>query len=427
MEEKNKKYKILIIIVMIIAILLRLVFILKTDISTYQYDAGMKELYTEQDYENLYENFDKGKNEGRHINYIMHIYKYNSLPNEIKGQFYHPPLHHCIMAGWLKFVDIFPLSSTLKIESMQFVTFIYSIVALVAFYKILKEINLNDKSKLIALTLFAFYPLNIFLAGSINNDMLLMMFCIVSLLYIIKWQKNPTMKSAIIIALCIGLGSMTKTSMALMLAPAIYVYFRVLNQYVKNDKKIVNLLIQLVLFAIIVLILGLWYQIMSLLEGRNVLGIIAPFEYLSIANRSIWERFGITNLFYMNDYNIWNFLIYTSLNFGIILENSFYIRIMIILVLILILDSIYFMCKNKRENIIFIITNIVWWIGYFYLNISMPYICSMCARYMFMPLAISIIFIGIGMEKETNKFMKIQTTIATVIFSMISIIGFILL
>lgn len=424
----KNKYKNMLIAIFIIAILVRIIFICKTNISEFQFDFGIEELTSESAYENLYENFDKEPNTGRHINYIMQLYTYNSLPNKIIGQFYHPPLNHFIMSTWLKITDnIFENAST-RFESMQLITLIYSIVILIALYKLLDELNIEDKNKIIPMLLFSFYPLYIFLSGSLNNDELVTMFSILALLYLVKWEKKPTMKNAIIIALCIGLGLMTKTSIAVFIIPTVYVYFKKLNEVIKEDKGVKDLLLQLMVFSMISIILGLWFQIRSLAHGLYTLGIIEPYKYLSIADKSLWERFGISNVLNISDVNIWSYLIYSSLNFfAITSQNTVYNLIMAILVIILAVDAIYFMIKNKLKNKILLITFISWWISYFYLNLSMPYMCSMHSRYMVVPLSIGITYLGIGIEDEKSKIIKFQTYTSVIVLSVMSIIKFILI
>ena len=423
----KNKYKNILIAIFIIAILVRIIFICKTNISEFQFDFGIGELTSEADYEDLYENFDKEPNTGRHINYIMQLYNYNSLPNKIIGQFYHPPLNHFIMSTWLKIADnIFDNAST-RFESMQFITLMYSIVILVALYKLLDELKVEDKNKIFPILLFAFYPIYIFLSGSLNNDELVTMFSILALLYLVKWEKNPTMKNAIIIALCIGLGLMTKTSIAVVVIPTVYVYFKKLSKFVKEDKSVKDLLVQLLVFSIISITLGLWFQIRSLANGLYTLGIIEPYDYLSIANKSIWARFGIPNILNLSEVNIWSYLIYSSLNFVVTGKNTIYNLIMGILVIILVIYTIYFIIKNKCKNKILLITLISWWISYFYLNISMPYTCSMHSRYMLVPISIGIVYLGVGIQEENNRSVKLQIYTATLLLSIMSIIKFIMI
>lgn len=418
----KKKSKIIVIAIVILAIIIRVIFINKENISKFQFDFGIGELDSVQDYDNLYENFDQEPNKGRHINYIMHLYTYNSLSDEIIGQFYHPPLHHFIMATYLKIADLFLDNSLLKLEGMQYITVLYSVVILISLYKILKELDVVDK--IVPMLIFAFYPLYIFMSGLLNNDELVTMFSILALLYLIRWDKNPTMKNTIRIAICIGLGLMAKSSMMVMIIPAIFAYFRKLNKFVKEDKDIKCLLLELLIFSIISGILGLSFHIISLMQGKNTLGIIEPYKYLSIADKSPFERFGIPNIFEISQVNIWNYLIYSSISFlpGNITVYNF---IMAVLTIILAINAIYYVIKNGKANLILIVTLVSWWISYFTLNISMPYTCSMHSRYMVVPISISVIFLGIGISKENSKILKIQVYLTTILLSIMSILIFV--
>ncbi len=426
MEKLKDKYKFILILIIVFAILIRIVFVCKNTISDYQFDVGIGAINSEEDYNNLYENFEEEPNTGRHINYIMQLYTYNSLPNKIIGQFYHPPLHHFIMSSWLKISDNISSISSFKFESMQFITLIYSSLILIFLYRILKELEIEDKNKIIPMILFSFYPLYIFMSGSINNDELVTMFAILELFYLMRWQKNPSMKNAVIIALCIGLGLMTKTSMIVMLVPTIYVYFKKLIEFVNSDNSIKKLLIELLVFTVISSFLGLWFQIRSLANNLNTLGIIQPYEYLSIANESIFARFGLCNIFKVSNVNIWNYLIYSSINFVVTDKLAPYNIIMIIAVITLIADIVYFILKNRKTSKILIITLITWWISYFYLNISMPYTCSMHSRYMVLPISIGIIYLGLGMKNENNKVIKVQVYVSSIVVSLMSIFSFII-
>lgn len=419
---KKDKYKIILILIFLLAILTRIVFINKTDIATFQFDVGIQKDYgVPIDYEGLYENFDKDYNEGRHINYIMQLYTNGSLPNKIIGQFYHPPLHHFIMAMNLKIMDIFSDSASFKFESMQFITLIYSVIILIILYKILEELNLSNKNKILPMLMFACYPLYIYLSGTINNDELVTMFSLICLLYLMKWKKEQSIKNTIIIASTIGLGLMTKSSMYVMIIPAVYVYFKVLAEYVSTDKKPGKLLLELLIFTVIASVLGFWFQIRSYMNGLETLGIIEPYDYLSIANKSIIERFCFVNPFTMSDVNIWNNLMHTSINFGILSVNSVYMSIMIILLITLIIDVLYYLFKNFEKDKILMVTFFVWWAFYFLLNIQMPYTCSMHSRYMLVPISIATMILAKGLENEKNKIIKVQTYISTISICLMSL------
>lgn len=427
MEKIKNNYKLILIAIVLFAIIFRVFYVIKNDTLKYQFDTGVlgKPLEAIEDYENIYSNYDKEPYIGRHMHYIMRLYKEGKLPEEIIGQFYHPPLHHFILATHLKNMDNFNLSANIKLESMQYISVIYSVITMYAVYLILKELEINPKYRILPMILMAFYPLNIFLSGSINNDMLVLMFSSLALLYTIKWQKESSMKNAFLLALWIGLGLMTKTSIIVMVIPAVYVYFKILVKYLNEDKKVGGLLIQLLVFAVVAGTLGLWFHLRSLINGLNTLGIIQPYENLSVAHYSIWERFGLSNIFMMDGYNLWNYFIYSSINYGIAYKGTIIETIPVVFAAILLIISIYYLIKNRKENQILVVTYITWWISYLYLNISMPYSCSMNARYMLIPLIIGFVMIGKGIEKEKSKFLKGLTIISTAVICIYSLIDFI--
>lgn len=419
MDRVKKKKNIVIWIILLLAILIRVFFIVETKIDEYQFDSGLGNINSEEDYDKLYTEYTKEPHHTRHINYIMRFYNNEGFPEKIAGQFYHPPLHHFIMGMWLKLMDnLFKLSST-KIESMQVLPLIYSIISIISLKKILDELEVKEENQIIALMIIGFFPLFIYLSGFINNDPLVTMFCILSILYLIKWNKNPSIKNTVFLSLFLGLGLMTKTITVLLIIPSIYIYFKNLNQYVKEDKKVIVLIIELLLYTIIVGVLGGWFQIYNLCNGKNTIGIIMPYEYLSLREISLWERFGISNLLRPNNYNIWNYLFNSSYNLGFINAQLLIQNIATLFSVVCVFISLYYCIMEK--NIILIITYIIWWIGYFYLNISMPYLCSMHPRYMAVPFYINALFISNGYEKEKNAKLKKVLMLFIYIYTIINI------
>ena len=135
-----------------------------------------------------------------------------------------------------------------------------------------------------------------------------------SILYLIKWEKNPNFKNVILFSIFMGFGLMTKTIVLLLFIPAIFTYFKKLNTIISEDKKIVSLVFELLVFCLITFTLGLWYQIYNLLKGNDVFGIIAPFDYLEIKDVSFIKRVLPTTIFHMSAYNLWNHLLFCSYN-----------------------------------------------------------------------------------------------------------------
>ena len=145
---------------------------------------------------------------------------------------------------------------------------------------------------------------------------------------------------------------------------------------------------------------------------------------MSIENKGFVERFCFVNPFVMSDVNIWNNLMYTSLNFGILKINNIYLIIMIVLLITLIIDTIYFIFKNFEKEKLLMVSFITWWAFYFFLNVQMPYTCSMHSRYMVVPMAIATIMLAKGLQEEKNKVIKLQTNISVVTLSIMSLAMF---
>ena len=86
----NKKiYKVVLSVIFILAIIIRLAYVIKMPYNKFQHDIA--------------------PNGAGGLAYIFTIYEYGHLPASNVNQFYHPPLHHLLGAGWVKIVHtIFP-------------------------------------------------------------------------------------------------------------------------------------------------------------------------------------------------------------------------------------------------------------------------------------------------------------------------------
>lgn len=251
-----------------------------------------------------------------------------------------------------------------------------------------------------------------------NNDELVTMFNILAFLYLLKWNNKQSYKNAILMACFIGLGLMTKSSAIVMLIPVIYVYFKNINESWRENKRIKKLLIQAFLVGIIILILGGWFHVVS---KFYTLTINPPKEEMRITTDSLWNRFGLTAIWKSNIYNVWNYLLYSSITFDIFSGENLIIKEMVILALILLIESLYYSFKFFKKNLILNITNFSWLLFYIYLQISLPYECSMHSRYMLLPISLLIIILGDGLKTEKNKIIKYQIIITIMTLAILSI------
>lgn len=429
----EKNYKLIIVIICILGILVRGIYITKNKIGKNQYDSKIWNLHKLEDYEEAYKFNEEKIGDGGHMFYIMLLYKDFHLPDKVGGQYYHPPLHHFISAIWLRVMDVFPLNAMQKIESLQILSFIYSVLILLFSYKILERLKIGAKGKILSMILLNFSTIYIYMSGFINNDILITLFIVMNLYYLIKWYEDPSWKNTILVALTLGLGLNVKTSMIVMLLPAIFVYFKKLMEMVKNEEKYAKVIWELIVFAIILAPLGLWYQIRLISQFNwHFFGVQMPYEHFSVKDATFWQRWGIIskelldNTILVKNSNIFSYVINSALyclgNFSNVI--SYIIKgLLIILIAITVFVIAKHSLRKKQEKIknILIITFITWIIAFIYFNISMPYSCTMHSRYIGILFIIGMMMLGIEVDKSKNKYWIFFNYLISIMFSIFSI------
>ena len=404
---KNKNYKIILTIILILALIIRLVYIIKTPYTEKQHDVEPN---------------------GNGLSYIFTIFQTEHLPEDNIGQHYHPPLHQIICAVWLKIISVFNSNTTFLCESLQFVTLIYSILILYVMYNILKELKLSNKIKILLMFIVAFHPFLIILSGSLNNDELCLLLTIWTILRLIRWYKNDSMRNTIFLAICTGLCVMSKTSGAIVALPIMYVFFLKLYREIKKSNNKINTfkkyMYLYIFFGCIALPIGLWYPVRNYLAFKQpILYVMDPHNSnLYVGNYSVLQRFlpfsnEISKIYCdpWTDYNIPIFLLKCSLfeeyswKTGIIFNIFYYISIVINFILIIytifcIIRNLF--NKNKRNVVwklvlfLLFIFNIL---SYITMNLKLPYGCTMDFRYVVPTLFVGIIFVGIELENVQRK------------------------
>lgn len=219
-------------------------------------------------------------------------------------QYYHPPFHHWLMALLLKLLTMCGMEYEVACQGLQFLPFLYSSLTMVVCYRIFRWVNLKNLPLIVAAAIICFHPTFVLIGGSFNNDMLSILLMLLSVMFALKWYRHPTLLRILPIALCVGLGMMTKLS-AWMVAPAIAVLF--LYVFVKNIKAWKRFIGQFALFGVISVPLGLWWQV------RNLIAYEIPLTYVPslsvtdsqyVGSHSAMERlfdFGNGQLSYVYD------------------------------------------------------------------------------------------------------------------------------
>lgn len=433
----QKNYKKIALVICILGILLRTVYIVKNPIRKNQYDCKIWSLYDLEDYEQVYNMNEENIGKAGHMYYILTIYNTWTLPDGAGGQYYHPPLYHFTSALWLKVMDVFPLNAIQKLESLQVLSLIYSIIMLIFTYKILEKTKIKEIGKILSLILVNFFPLFIYMSGFINNDMLLSLFIVLSLYYIIKWNENPNIRNTLMLAIIFGLGMMTKTSMMLMILPLVFV---VIKEFIKNinDKKILKkITLQAIIFIIIVGLSSLWFPIRQYIKyDFEPFAIQKPYDHFYSGDASFIERWGfiskdiLKNGLKVEDKNIFSYVINSSLYclYTFTSAVSYMIKeitvvLSIIALIIVIKVFIEKMLKKELDNLFtLIITFWAWIFGFISFNISLPYSCTMSSRYIVMLFIISMIMLGHSVSETKSKFWKYLICTLSILLSILSVI-----
>ena len=230
-----------------------------------------------------------------HAGYILYLYKCGHLPDfdvRTVWQYYHPPLHHLLCAGWMRVGNVLNLSDAQVYESIQALPFAYSCLLLAVFGLLLRELGLSGRAFVIPFSVMAVHPSQIILAGSLNNDVLSILFMLLSLLLAIRWFRVPEMHTILCLALTIGLGMFTKLS-AWMAAPAAAMLFLCKLAQTHDFTGLSKLWKQFAGFGAVSIPIGLFWSV------RNLAGWGIPPAYIPrlaedngqyVGNHPIWER-----------------------------------------------------------------------------------------------------------------------------------------
>ncbi len=231
-------------------------------------------------------------NGGGHLGYIWYVWAYGKVPNvdpRNYWEFYQPPLYYLICGYWVNMYTFLKVPIIEAAENIQlFSLFCVTGTGIVADEIVYKYTNCN-KNRLFLSIIMLICPLFAYLAGSVNNDSLLLFMFTISVYLILKWYDNPTFKNIIISAFAVGMTVMTKNSGAL-IALGILLLFVV---HIIKNKNIKGCL-QYLCFGLVSLPIGLWWNI------RNVIRFNMPFLYYNPANKdsvqyipdySLFERF----------------------------------------------------------------------------------------------------------------------------------------
>lgn len=262
-----------------------------------------------------------------HLGYIEYLAREGKLPDfdpSTRWSFYNPPLFH-ILASVILGLFHFPGDGidTGAWEIVQLLPAVAILFAVIGAYRLLRALGVGGVPLLLGIAFLSFHPSLSYLSLTLNNDALAFTFTVWSLYLAVRWFEEPRMGRILPLAACIGLGMMTKLSVALV-APPIALLFAI---RFFSDKKWLSYVGQFSAFLGVCVPTGLFWGVRNLIRfGLSPLYVqeLPVTSPQNISAYSAWERFGfpsLEELFRVKsswsrpnpDYNVWGQTLRTSI------------------------------------------------------------------------------------------------------------------
>ena len=359
-----------------------------------------------------------------HLGYITWITENLRLPDThplVDGQsiYVHPPLFHILEALFFRINRLIGFNWWQSFELGQLINMTFSVACTFITCDLLAKLNISEKGMQLAAKFLMFQPIILILGSVLNNDILSVFCLLLCLLFTVYWIKEQTMRSILTLALSLGAGMATKLSSALIIPCVALVFIVTFFQNISCWKKYT---VQFSLFLLVSVPLATAWPLYQLIAHDLPLNFVRiPVKELSVADHSLWERFGIPDLsllkhlfYYHNpkfDFNIWLSILKTGsfdeLELFFAGTTMWYISyfMMIIWGLMMLSAAILFIrwvSKSRSDRLIvcFFAGYCLLLIGYFFkFYIDYPYVCTPNLRYI-VPI-LSLGAIGIGFYADT--------------------------
>lgn len=406
----------------LLGVLLRTSFVLLSGLYERQHDAGA---YTGIATDTI--------NPG-HIGYIEFIYKFHKLPDINPYElfaYYHPPLHHILSYLFLQINIWLGVPEALAFENLQILPLLYSCFCMVVTYRILKTLEIDGRGLYLGLLFVVLHPSTIYMSGSVNNDMLTILFMCLIMLGSFQWIRDKSLRNLIKLAFYIGFGMITKLNAAALAIPLGLLFLLYLFQVLREGSRplIWQTIRNFCIFTAIVVPLGLCWVARNLLRFGEKPGVPVPGETnpMYTAPYSLWERLGIPALADWNFAfpfhpisaracrNTWVIMFHTSIfaeeyptNLSDLLlvmcQFAFFLTVFFGIITTILL---FITAKNKKtlsEDRIFLLFGyIVILVSFAAFVIKYPYTCSSDFRY----IAISIVYIAIAIALGNKYYVDV--------------------
>lgn len=378
---------------------------------------------------------DVGLGSNGHADYVLTLMQ-GHLPDSNEYQYYHPPLFHILAAVMSATFSVLTGEQDVEIllEAGKLVSCWSSILTLFLSAALCRELKLGKSGTVFVIGVSAFLPEHYLLAGRLNNDALSIMFMTAIIIFTLKWYRRQTMHDMVILAVCYGLGMMTKISAGTfsLVTGTVMIITLYKNLQCGNCKQIIQ---QYSVFSLIAFPLGLWYPVRNLIRFAQPLTYVAKIEItdpLYCGNHSIISRFLPVVDFNLYadprvDSNVWSYIVKTSV-FG---EFKYDVTEWIPQALLICAGMLsiagvaamvyrWFHNPSFQEKVL-----VAFWcvtiISYLWFNLKYPFGCTMDFRYIVPSALICSVFLGKWTDK--NKTGILAEMIEYMLWIVIVILG----
>jgi 4-amino-4-deoxy-L-arabinose transferase-like glycosyltransferase len=305
-------------------------------------------------------------------------------------------------------------------------------------YRIFMKLNLKGAFLLMASAIISLHPTLVILAGSVNNDMLAILFYISALLWLLRWCSESSIKNTLMLALCVGFGMMTKlndATLAFIIAP--FFLIRWIRQKGLPAKLVLTG--KLFLFGIISIPLGMWHPIRNLILLNQPLGYVPmpPMGPNWHGDLTLIQRlftFPLSQVFVRvftdtnADYNMPVFVMKTSLfgewyyNVDVHALASFMIALNIIIILMSLIAMLYCLIRvkqNKEKSFLLLLLWLAQIVPFIFFNIQFPFTCTMDFRYIVPTLISGASFFAIALQSISENFTALWIKAQRFVFAIV--------
>jgi len=214
-----------------------------------------------------------------HIEYMQHIATHWTIPLTKDGwQFYQPPLYYIITGFWVFISSALGIAKLTTIAGLQYFSAAVSVLTLCigAFLgnTLLFPKKKQSTERYIYIALLAVFPSFVFFSGRINNDVLVVLWMLLSFVFLLQWWKSLQHLKWILSILFIILGILTKSN-ALLLVPALFACLALHKKIQWRQKMILG-----IIGALLIALCTGWHFYMRFSVEKNV-SVVANITHLN--------------------------------------------------------------------------------------------------------------------------------------------------